>query len=212
LSWRAADGTGEVETLVESPSNQVPLAFSPDGTALVFEDRDSPGRNLGILSLEGERISTLLLETEFTERNAALSPDGRWMAYQSDASGQYEVYVRPFPDVNGGRWQVSSGGGAWPLWSPDGRELFYAGSESMMAVPIETEPTFTQGTVDLLFDLGPYRRPSGEEGNRRIAISPEGDRFLMLKEGGGSDETAETTSIIIVQNWFEELKRLVPTN
>ena len=211
LSWKAADGTGEVETLVESSSNQQPQAFSPDGTALVFEERGPPGSNLGMLSLEGERVSTLLMETEFSERNAALSPDGRWMAYQSNESGQYEVYVRPFPDVNGGRWQVSSGGGGWPLWSPDGRELFYAGSGSMMAVPIETEPTFTQGTVDLLFDLGPYFQPS-ELPNRRIDISPEGDRFLMLKAGGGSDETAETTSIIVVQNWFEELKRLVPTN
>jgi len=164
-----------------------------------------------LLSLEGERVSTLLMETEFSERNAALSPDGRWMAYQSNESGQYEVYVRPFPDVNGGRWQVSSGGGYWPLWSPNGRELFYAGSEGMMAVPIETESTFTQGTVELLFDLGPYWRPSGGA-NRRIDISPEGDRFLMLKEGGGSDETAGTTSIIVVINWFDELKRLVPTH
>ncbi len=87
--------------------------------------------------------------------------------------------------------------------------MFYAGSEDMMAVPIETEPTFTQGTVDLLFDLGPYERFLR---NRRIDISPEGDRFLMLKVGGGSDHTAQTTSIIVVLNWFEELKRLVPTN
>jgi serine/threonine-protein kinase len=210
LLWKAADGTGEVEALAENPGHK-PQAFSPDGTALVFQDQDttSPGYDLGVLSLEGERISTLLLEDEFTLFNAALSPDGRWMAYSSDESGQREVYVRPFPDVNGGRWQVSSGGGLWPLWNPDGRELFYVGSEGMMAVPIETEPTFTQGTVSLLFDLSPYPRPRR---NRRIDISPEGDRFLMLKAGGGLDETAETTSIIVVQNWFEELKRLVPTN
>jgi len=121
------------------------------------------------------------------------------------------VYVRPFPDVTGGRWQVSSGGGGWPLWSPVGEQLFYAGSEGMMAVPVETEPPFAQGTVDLLFDLSPYWSPSGEATNRRIDISPEGDRFLMLKAGGGSDETTETRSIIIVLNWFEELERLVPT-
>jgi len=207
LSWKAADGTGEVEILVES-SRQVPQAFSSDGTALVFQDRTPSGYYLGMLSLDGERTSTLLLETKFGERNAALSPDGRWMAYQSNESGQFEVYVRPFPDVNGGRWQVSSSGGSWPLWNPNGREFFYAGSEGMMAVPIETEPTFTQGPADLLFGLGPYL--TGQP-NRRIDIPPEGDRFLMLKTGGGSDETAETTSIIVVQNWFEELKRLVPT-
>jgi len=211
LSWKAADGTGKVETLVESPSNQYPQVFSADGTALVFQDRNSAGPDLGMLSLEGERTSTPLLETEFLELNAALSPDGRWMAYESNESGQFEVYVRPFPDVTGGRWQVSSGGGGWPLWSPVGEQLFYVGSEGMMAVPVETEPTFTQGTVDLLFDLSPYWSPSGGATNRRIDISPEGDRFLMLKAGGGSDETTETRSIIIVLNWFEELERLVPT-
>ena len=112
--------------------------------------------------------------------------------------------MRPFPDVNAGRWQVSSGGGGWPLWSPDGRELFYAGPEGMMVVPIETEPTFTQGTVDLLFDLGSYLKPP-DLPYRRVAISPEGDRFLLLNAGGGSDETAQTTSIHVVLNWFEEL-------
>jgi serine/threonine-protein kinase len=208
LSWKAADGTGEVETLGES-SSQIPMVFSPDGTTLVFNDRNSSGWDLGMLSLEGERISTLLLETEFSLGNAALSPDGRWMAYVSNESGQYEVYVRPFPDVNGGRWQVSSGGGGWPLWSPDGLELFYVGSEGMMAVPIETEPTFTQGTVDLLFDLGPYAQPLGRR-SRMIAISPEGDRFLMLRGGRGSDAAAAATGIIVVLNWFEELKQRVP--
>jgi serine/threonine-protein kinase len=212
LSWKAADGTGEVETLVESSSNQFPQAFSPDGTTLIFEDRSSSGVDLGTLSLEGERISTLLMETKFTEQNLALSSDGRWMAYESNESGQFEVYVRPFPDVNGGRWQVSSGGGGWPLWSADGRELFYGSSEGMMAVPIETESAFTQGTVDLLFDLSPYLRPSARRNRRRIDISPEGDRFLMQKAGDGSDETAAATSIIVVLNWFEELKRLVPTD
>ena len=209
LSWKAADGTGQVETLVESSSNQFPQAFSADGTTLVFQDRSS---HLGMLSLEGERISTPLLGTEFLELNAALSPDGRWMAYESNELGQLEVYVRPFPDVTGGRWQVSSGDGGWPLWSPEGRELFYVGSEGMMAVTIETEPTFTQGTVNQLFDLSPYWRPPGGVTGRMIDISPEGDRFLMLKAAGGSDKTAETTSIIVVQNWFEELKERVPTD
>ena len=208
LSWKAADGTGEVETLVEGSRAQLPQAFSPDGTVLVLWDRNS-GSDLGMLSLEGERTPTPLLETEFLERSASLSPDGRWLAYESNESGQFEVYVRPFPDVSGGRWQVSSGGGAWPLWSPNGRELFYTGSEGMMAVPIETGPTFTQGTVDLLFDLVPYVSPPALS-FRRVAISPEGDRFLMLKAGGGSDETAETTSIHVVLNWFEELKERVP--
>ena len=209
MFWKAADGTGEVELLVENSSNQWPQAFSPDGTVLVFEDWGSGG-DLGMLSLEGERVSTPLLNTEFSERNATLSPDGRWIAYQSDESGQFEVYVRPFPDVDDGKWQVSSDGGTWPLWAPDGRELFYLGPQDMMSVAIETEPAITLGRREPLFDTAPYLRPPGLT-IRRVAIAPDG-RFLLLKQGGGSGVSAAPPSIVVVQNWFEELKRLVPAN
>ncbi len=161
---------------------------------------------------EGERTPTVLLDTEFVESNAALSPDGRWMAYESDESGQREIYVRPFPDVNAGRSPVSSDGGTWPVWAPDGRELFYVGPQAMMSVAIETEPTFGLGRREPLFDKEPYwTRPSAPQ-NRRAAISPDGQRFLLLKEGGGSEDAAPPPSIILVQNFSEELKRLVPTN
>ena len=157
-----------------------------------------------MVSLEGERASIPLLDTEFSERNAALSPDGRWLAYASDESGQFEIYVRPIPDVDAGKWQGSSDGGRWPLWSPDGRELFYLGPQAMMVVAIQTGPTITLGRREPLFDTVPYYT-----GNisRRVAISPDGQRFLMLKEGA-----APLPGIVVVQNWFEELKRLVPTN
>ncbi len=211
MSWKAADGTGEVEPLMENPTGQFPNAFSPDGTVLVFEDRNS-GSDLGMVSLEGERASTLLLDTEFAERNAALSPDGRWMAYESNESGQFEIYVRPFPDVNAGRWQVSNDGGNWPLWAPDGRELFYVGPQDMVVVSIETEPTITLGRRELLFDTTSYLRPASAVTWRRVAIASDGQRFLMLKEGGGSEDTAAPQNIIFVLNWFEELKSLVPTN
>ena len=211
MSWKAADGTGEVEPLGENSTYHVPEAFSPDGTVLVFEERvgtDLAISRLGMLSLEGERAPTLLLDTEFSERNATLSPDGRWMAYESDESGQFEVYVRPFPDVNAGRWQVSNDGGTWPLWAPDGRELFYVGPQAMMSVAVETEPTFALGTRESLFDMALYRRLI----NRRVAISPDSQQFLLLKEGGESEDTAAPPSIVVVQNWFEELKQLAPSN
>ena len=204
MSWVAADGTGEVEPIVENSSNQRPETFSPDGTVLVFQDLSS-GRDLGMVSLEGERTSKLLLNTAFAERNVALSPDGRWMAYESNESGQFEIYVRPFPDVDDGKWQVSSEGGTWPFWAPDGRELFYRGPQDMMVVAIEAEPTLTLGRREPLFDMQPY----AGRGNfsRRVAISPNGERFLMLKA-----PTPPPEGIVVVQNWFEELKRLVPTN
>ena len=159
-----------------------------------------------MLSLESEPTPEPLLQTELDEWNAALSPDGRWFAYQSNASGREEVYVRPFPDVEAGRWLVSSDGGEQPLWGPEGRELFYWSDAGLMAVSVATEPNFTHGNPEMLFDLGAYSfntRPN-------YAVAPDGERFLMIKEGG-SDETA-TTELILVQNWFEELKRLVPTD
>ena len=210
LSWKSTDGTGEVEVLAEGVNGR-PNAFSPDGGTLIFHDQSS-GSNIGIMSLEGERNSTLLLEDQFDKRNASFSPDGRWIAYQSNESGQTEVYVRPFPDVDSGYWQMSTDGGAWPLWNPNGQELFYAGPEGMMAVAIETEPTFVPGAVELLFDTIPYATPfTGGNTNRRLDISSNGEQFLIFSVPlGRADETATRPQINIVLNWFEELKERVP--
>ena len=115
LFWRAADGTGQAEPLLENSTFSPPWSFAPDGTTLVMWHPTPGAADLGLLSLEGERASTALLETEFAEMNAVVSPDGRWVAYGSDESGEFEIYVRPFPDVESGRWQVSGGGGRWPV-------------------------------------------------------------------------------------------------
>ena len=203
LYWRAADGTGAVERLNESENYQLPTAFTPDGKQLVFVDFGEQGANLGVLSLEGSPEP--LLATEFNERNAEISPDGGWLAYQSNTSGQDEIYVRPFPNVEDGQWLISRGGGTRPLWSPDGRELFYLDSGNrLMAVDVQTKPSFAPGNAEELFG-GYYARQAG----RTYDISLDGERFLMIKQSG-SDETS-STEFILVQNWFEELKRLVPT-
>lgn len=129
------------------------------------------------------------------------------MAYASNESGRYEVYVRPFPEVNKGKWQVSTGGGDSPLWSQDGRELFYRSDDSVTAIAVQTEPTFKCGKPVPLF-RGTYVGFSMAD---RMAwdISPDGKRFLMMKE---VVSTAKPTApegprkINIVVNWFEELK------
>ena len=205
LSWKAADGTGAVEPLVESDGKRrVPHAFFRDGTMLLFEEYH---RGLGVVSLEGDRIPTLLWESPYDERNGDLSPDGRWIAYESDESGAREIWVRPFPNVNESRWQVSSGGGAWPLWNPDGwRELFYVGPQGLMTVAVKTEPTFSYETAALLFDTAPYANPNTLANNRMMDISDDGMRFLMLKEGRRPD----VPDPVLVQNWTDELQRLVP--
>jgi serine/threonine-protein kinase len=202
LFWRAADGTGPVERLSEG-ENQSPLSFSPDGTRLVlFNNGD-----LAVLNLSGDRQTTPLFKTASWEPNAEVSPDGRWLAYQSNESGEMAIYVRPFPEVEAGRWQVSTGGGSGPRWARSGKELFYLGNEgAVMRVGVAGETTFRADTPTQLF-RGPYFRRAEF---RTYDVSPDGKRFLMIKEGN-PDEVAAPPSLILVQNWFEELKRLVPT-
>ena len=207
LFWKASDGTGEVERLATSPNSQIPSSWSSDGQRLLsYECGAGDACDLWTLSLEGEPTPELLLRTEVNEWHPVISPDGHWFAYESNATGQKEVYVRPFPNAEAGRWPISTSGGSKPLWGPEGRELVYWGSDGMMAVPVETEPTFTPGSPELLFELGAYMDHFG----RNYAMTPDGERFLMIKEGGG-DETS-STELILVLNWFEELKQRVPTN
>jgi hypothetical protein len=139
------------------------------------------------------------------------------MVYTSDESRRKEVYVRPFPDVNKGRWQVSTNGGDSPLWSPDGRELFYRNGDAVMSVPVKTEPGFSiEGTPRILF-RGTYVQETAQEGTP-WDISPDSKRFLMMKEsstaGNGSQKQEAAapapSKIIVVTNWFEELKQRVP--
>jgi serine/threonine-protein kinase len=146
---------------------------------------------------------TPLLETRANELNAAISPDGRWLAYQSDESGIAEVYVRPFPDVNGGRWQVSLSGGRTPQWRRDGRELFYvAPDNALMAASVESGPVFASGTPQRLF-RGNFFLGGADSIGRTYDVSPDGKRFLLIKP-----DPAASATIAVVQQWFEELKRL----
>ena len=134
----------------------------------------------------------------------------------ADESGQNGIYVRPFPNVNDRKWKVSRSYGAVQKWSPDGQELFYWNDDAIMAVKVETSPTFKAGTPKVLFQRTPVL--SSNMGGRGIAwdISPDGKRFLMMKPPETLDEEiteiieANPRKIIIVNNWFEELKQKVP--
>ena len=155
LFWQAADGTGAVARLTESPNTQYPTAITPDGTRVVFTETASPtGTDVMLMPLQPPRSSTglgrgepiepqraqPLVQTMFNERNAEIGPEGRWLAYESSESGRLEIYVRPFPDVSGGRWHVSTAGGRTPLWSRNGQELFYVSLEGVvMGVRVERD-------------------------------------------------------------------------
>ena len=129
LFWKAADGTGRVERFADGTTGQQAQSFSPDGKKLVFVERSLETSNdLYLLSVEDERASKPLLHESFSENYASISPDGRWMTYSSNESGDNQVYVRPFPNVDDGRWVVSSGRGSRPVWGPQRQELFYLSS------------------------------------------------------------------------------------
>jgi len=164
------------------------------------------------VELDGTHRVTPLVHSSFNERNGIISPDGRWLAYEADDSGRAEIWVRPFPEVNRGHWQVSTGGGTRPLWTRSGQELLYLSpAGALMRVGAERAPSWAATTQTMLVKEGYFTTPGANTG-RTYDISPDGQRFLMIKEGGGPDQTAAPASLIVVQRWVEELKRLVPAN
>lgn len=165
------------------------------------------GYDLQWLAAGGKREVESLLVTKFNEMNAELSPDGRWLAYQSNESGQSEIYARPFPDVQAGRWQVSAAGGTRALWARSGKELFFLAPDgAVMAVPISGSAAFSAANPTKLFAGRYYAVLNG----RTFDISPDDTRFLMIKEAAGSNDAP--ARLIVVENWFEELKRRVPVH
>jgi len=206
LFWQAADGGGAAERLADGSGGVRAHSWTPDG-AMVFEEL--AGADVRVLRLDGKSTPQVIPVFDapeyFNEILPAISPDGRWLAYQSTESGEMEVYVRPFPNVSSGRRQISVGGGFAPLWSRDGRELFYRSASSLMVVPVQTAPSFSAGTPSPIFGLGDYVL-AGTRGTR-YDVAPDG-RFLLLKDETGSISSRER--VILVQHWFDELRRLVP--
>ena len=206
MHWQRADGAGVMEKIATEPE-QFPTSFSPDMTQLLFGRPLSGPGDIGVMTLDGERHAEMLLETEFDEKNATFSPDGAWIAYESDASGRDEIYVRPFPDVDSARYPVSTEGGTRPLWSSAGRELFYYRQpDSIMVVAIDDEPDFRVGRPEVAVQ-GPYARPV--RAGRHFDVTADGRRVLLLVDQPTSGEAVER-KMTVVLNWFEELKERVP--
>ena len=200
LFWTMLDGSGAQLRLIESDHDQFLGSWSPDGSALVFEDdtgASGTGWDIWLLPLGSDPTPEPVLRTEFNEFSPAISPDSRWMAYVSDESGREEVYVRPLRDP-GGKRQVSITGGGWPRWNKKGRELFYQDGNRLMAVVFDTNAASSLGTPTPLFE-----RPA------RFAydVAPDGQHFVTLEE----IEIEPPTQLILVQNWYQELERLTPT-
>jgi len=203
--WQAADGTGVAERLSPETNSQVPWAFNSDGQSLVIRDTDlKTGVDLAILTVDGKRVTPLIQQPSY-QGNADLSPDGKWIAYQSNQSGRNEIYVHPFPSVGAGRWQISTDGGTRPVWARNGRELFYLDETSrLVAVPVQAGATFNSGSPATLFEL-----PSTPTATARTYdVAPDG-RFLVINFPK-NDKTSNAPTLNVVLNWTDELERLMP--
>ncbi len=150
----------------------------------------------------GSDTATALVVTEYDETSPAVSPDGRWLAYVSNESGRYEVYVRPFPNTNDGKLQVSTDGGTEPVWAHSGRELFYKGSGNLMVVEVLPGATFVTGERGVLFSAQGFRWNTWHQ---YYDVTPDDQRFVMIRNLGGQ----EASELIVVENFFEELKAQV---
>jgi Tol biopolymer transport system component len=208
LYRQAADG-GAYEALTSSSTPQWPTSITPDGAEVIGFDLAQQGQSYVITvpfarGPRGVAVAQRLFEGDFAES----APNGRYLAYQSTESGRSEVYVRAFPNVTNGPWQISTAGGTRPAWSRDGRELFYLdAANAMNAVHVDTSgPTFVSAAPVKLFDT-PYFEPNPA---RHYDVSPDGQRFLMIKENTAARRGATPASMLLVQNWTEELKTRLP--
>jgi len=197
LYWQPADGSGAAERLTTSSHPQSAGSWSADSRTLAFvEDDPVTLGDIWVIDTH-DRKARPFIKTRFDEDDPVFSPDGRWIAYSSNDSAEKEVYVQAFP-AGGRRWQVSIGGGAFPLWNPKGSEIFYRTKDgSVMAVPVLTAPGFRPGVPTRLFRTTDHLTDVMRDG-----------RFLMIRE----DTRTAATHLSLVFNWFEELNRLAPAN
>jgi Tol biopolymer transport system component len=215
LWWIRADGAGDAQRLAESKSLQIAGSWQPDGKVLAFRQRNPrTGWDILTLPIEGNEKSGWkpgepkpFLNSAFSEVEPAFSPDGHWLAYQSNESGSYEVYVRPFPGP-GGKWQISIGDGLYPKWSRNGRELFYRTRESkiMVATYAASGDSFHADKPEL---WSPGQFTDFGVGTYNFDLHPDGKRFAVLK-APATEQAPAVNKVSFVFNFFDELRRKVP--
>jgi dipeptidyl aminopeptidase/acylaminoacyl peptidase len=205
---KASDNTGEEELLHEVSNSRfaTPHSWSPDGTFVLFGVASTDtGRDLWTVAVTGERTAAPLQRSAFSESQGQISPDGRWLAYVTDETGAFEIYVRPASGT-GGKWAVSSGGGRAPRWRGDSRELFYLSSSHLMAVDVTSAgPAFVAGEPRELFSVSDLALGAGHSDHFAYAAAADGQRFLLTRRG--SVATAAASPIVIVFDWAAGSRR-----
>jgi hypothetical protein len=181
--------------------------FMPDGSGLLFVDFTGDTPDLALLEVGSDSLVTLFA-TDFVEMAPTVSPDGRWLAYTSNITGEFEVFVRPFPDIMSGRTQVSNRGGIEPVWAKDGGELFYRNENFLVAAAYRADSTFVVESRTELFEYGEDRYIVRYPG-RSYDVDAAGERFLTVRYPSTTGESTEAprADMILVQNWFEELRQ-----
>jgi serine/threonine-protein kinase len=196
-----ADGSALAVLQVREKRDVYGPRWSPDGKWLIFQTDPAQSGAGDILGIQPQLDSAPvpLVATGSTEVSPALSPDGRWLAYASNETGQFEIYVVPFPNTGAAKWAISTGGGTEPLWSHRGSELFYRdASGTLVAVEVKTKPTFSPGRSTALFSAAGF---ASYQFAPQYAVAPDGQAFLMIRVV----ETSTPDELIVVENWFEEL-------
>jgi serine/threonine protein kinase/Tol biopolymer transport system component len=215
LYVESADGAGNATPLTQNAEfPQHPTGITPDGQSIVFDELSAARQtDLWLLTLTPTRAVHPLLQSSFVESNGTISRDGRWLAYESNSSGRDEIYVRSFPNVNGGQWQVSTAGGRQPVWSRNGRELFYvAPNGALFGAPIDSRGSVpVTSAPSKILNAGYYTGVGGAGGANtpQYDVSADGQRFLMLKEANDSIAADAIPNIVVVQQWRRELQRLM---
>jgi Tol biopolymer transport system component len=216
FGWLLADGSGPVQELVKGIGmrsfERTHPVMLPNDSGVIMTGL-APGatvEDLLFVPLTGERRLEVLFQAPGVERNAAIDPSGRFIAYNSNESRSSEVYVRPFPNAGSRKWQISTEGGAGPVWTRNGSEIVYKDGQGRMmavAVRIDGNGEFHPLTPKLLFTV----RPDRELGlNRGWDVTADGERFLFLETDSVADGRETALEMVLIQNWTEELKRLVP--
>jgi Tol biopolymer transport system component len=203
LYQRVASGPGNDEALLKSDNRKLPTDWSADGRLILYAEQDPKTRSdLWILPLSGAQKPFPFLQTDFFESQGQFSPDGKWIAYTSNESGAWQVYVRSFPDT-GGKWPVSTNGGVQPRWRSNQKQLFYISPDKkLMVVDVKADgPTFEARLPQALFELRIAGSLPGP-GNWYV-VTADGQRFLV----SSTLEEAAATPTTVLLNWTADLKR-----